>query len=544
MAGEEQNKNSFRDAVSKPVINIVNYVRALPPVRKRMIFAALGGLIAVAIGLTLFLNARATPGYRALYPGMTDTAEASEVYFAAQELGAQPQLDSRGQVLVPAGQYEFLLLQLAARGFPKSTLAYDVFANHSGMTATEAEKKQWLLFQLQDRIQDTLTRIEGVSAATVTLNIPEDDPYVWSAATASRETATASALLTLRDDIVLDGEQVTAIKNLIAFSVPKMEAANVKVLDGRGRELVDLDGESASFNNYRNLEIEQEVQRRIEENIRQILTPRYGQDGVFVAARVTLDYDTLISEDLTLKERAAEIGGGFPSRRIVEWVTDGRLLPAGGIAGEEDNTDIPTYLQNNGINDGDLSNYYGSEDLSYGHTKTQTEKNGVTIKRATISVMVAEDNLTENRRAELVGLISNAADIAPEFISLAALIPGQLEVEAPPAIVVPSPEETALPLWLYILAGAGVLLIGGLITVVVLMRRRSARLAMEAEEQLKQQTEDMESEIDRYKQELAAAAKASVNPKDDAITDEVRQFAKDNPEITANLLRNWLKEAD
>jgi flagellar biosynthesis/type III secretory pathway M-ring protein FliF/YscJ len=54
----------------------------------------------------------------------------------------------------------------------------------------------------------------------------------------------------------------------------------------------------------------------------------------------------------------------------------------------------------------------------------------------------------------------------------------------------------------------------------------------------------MESEIERYKQELANAAKAAVNMKDDAITGEVRQFAKDNPEITANLLRNWLKETE
>jgi flagellar biosynthesis/type III secretory pathway M-ring protein FliF/YscJ len=54
----------------------------------------------------------------------------------------------------------------------------------------------------------------------------------------------------------------------------------------------------------------------------------------------------------------------------------------------------------------------------------------------------------------------------------------------------------------------------------------------------------MMDEIDRYKQELANAAMESVNQKENAITDEIRQFARDNPEITANLLRNWLKESE
>jgi len=34
------------------------------------------------------------------------------------------------------------------------------------------------------------------------------------------------------------------------------------------------------------------------------------------------------------------------------------------------------------------------------------------------------------------------------------------------------------------------------------------------------------------------------DPKDEAILKEVRNFAKANPKITANLLRSWIKEGD
>ena len=86
--------------------------------------------------------------------------------------------------------------------------------------------------------------------------------------------------------------------------------------------------------------------------------------------------------------------------------------------------------------------------------------------------------------------------------------------------------------------------LGIAIIVVIQMRKRAERKAAEREEEIRHEQEEMQNEIDKYKQELADAAMAAVNTKDEAITSEIRQFAKENPEITANLLRNWLKEGE
>jgi flagellar basal-body M-ring protein/flagellar hook-basal body protein fliF len=525
------------------------YLDNLPARTKRLAIFAAVGLVVVAAGLTVLLNTN-NSGYRVLYTGM-DPAEMSDVYAAVQELGVIPELDGRGQILVPENRYEYLLLQLAAKGYPKSTLAYDVFLDNAGMTATESDKKQILLFQLQNRIQDTLTRIEGVESAIVNLMVPDTSDSVWVLAT-NDQVATAGVMLTLKRNVELIPEQVSAIKNLVASSVPKMEPANVKVVDaGTGLELEDMassgEGTGVSGNRYA-LQLESTFQDLIEANVRRILIPWYGENGVFVVARVTLDLDKMMSERLELLNRTGPDGedlGGYPTHHEVGGTVEG-VDNAGGIVGEENNTDIPTYEQGPGATAESYLDYEGSIDFDYGYLKTQIEKGNAYIKRGTVAVIVDEKSLTEERRAEIVDIVSKSADIAPEFIALSPLNPPPPDNPAEPIPPIENPPEESegfqLPFWVYIAGGAFLLLVVILAVIFVLLRRRAARINREREEALKAQQEDMENEIERYKQELASAAKSAVNPKDDAITGEIRQFAQENPEITANLLRNWLKE--
>ncbi len=523
------------------------YFENLPVKTKRLVIFAAIGLVLAAAGATLFLNTKDS-GYRVLYTGM-EPAEVADVYAAVQNLGVVPELDGKGQILVPEGRYEYLLLQLASKGYPKSTLAYDVFLNNAGMTATESDKKQILLFQLQNRIQDTLKRIDGVESAVVNLTVPDNNDNVWLLAT-SDQVATAGVMLTLGRNVELIPEQVNAIKNLVAFSVPKMDPANVKVVDAAtGLELEGLGsgGEGGVGGSRYALQLEQTFQDLIESNVRRSLVPWYGEKGVFVVARVTLDLDKMMSEKMELLNKVGPDGedlGGYTTHHEVEGVKEG-VDNVAGIVGEENNTDIPTYELQGPAGNQDIAHYYGSIDYDYGYLKTQVEKGNAYIKRGTVAVIVDEKSLTEDRRLEILDIISKSADIAPEFIALSALNPPPPVIE--PIVPTEAPAEDTgweIPFWVYIAAGAALLLVVILVIVFILLRRRAARLARAREAAIKAQQADMENEIERYKQELANAAKSAVNAKDDAITGEIRQFARDNPEITANLLRNWLKEGE
>ena len=641
----EQKKNPFRDILQKIQAFYDNI--PIPQKRKRLILIGASAFLLIAIALSiLILNGNKGDGYRVLYSGL-DMVEAIEVHDAVREFGVTPQIDRRGQILVPEAQYDYLLLQLAAKGHPRSTLAYDVFLDNTGMTSTESDKKQIMIFQLQNRIQDTLRRINGVESAVVNLTLPDDSGSVWVMASADRHPATAGVILTLKRDVELYPEQIAAIKNLIAASVPKMEPENVKVVNSAtGMELEGLDSTITTIGgSWQALQLEQSFQDLIESNVRRILLPWYGEKGVFVVARVTLDLDRMMQERYELLPRVdsdGEDGGGFPTHHEVEGYLGG-VTNAGGIVGEENNTDIPTYPLQGDYNDEDHLHYFGEADYDYGYLKTQVDSGRARIKRGTVSVLVDEKNMTVDRRLEIIDIVSKSVDIAPEFIALSAL---NLPEPLAPIIVQECPPTfwEKLPFWAYIAIGAGVMLIFVLLITIYVRQRRKikqARLeaqeAREREEALMRQMEalkaeqeamraeaeeaaaaaaalaaveapekgrweepineyayeptpaalsdetepeqeedeeedgegvedeeededeweegdegeeeddekaSLDAEFERYKKELADAAKAETNTISNAITNEVRQFAQDNPEITANLLRNWLKEGE
>ncbi|MCL1804922.1 MAG: hypothetical protein FWG28_02805 [Clostridiales bacterium] len=531
-----------------PIQTIRIFVDNIPPNRKRLILIGAAVFILAVVVLSLLLLSGRGSDYRVLYSGL-DTVESIEVHDKIRELGITPQIDRRGQILVPASQYDYLLLQLAAQGHPRSTLAYDVFLDNTGMTSTESDKKQILIFQLQNRIQDTLRRISGVDNAVVNLTIPDTSQSVWDLINTDQQPATAGVMLTLGKDTELYPEQVSAIKTLIAASVPQLEEGNVKVVDATtGLELYGADTVQTTLSQTLSaMQLEQSYQETIEYNVRRILLPWYGEKGVFVVARVSLDLDSMMQERFDLLNKVSEAGedlGGYPTHYEMEGIVDG-VDTVAGIVGEENNTDIPTYPVYGAADPRSQLHYYREGDYDYGYLKTQVAKGNAHIKSATVSVVVDEKNLTEARRNELIEIISKAAGVAPEFVALSALNP------PPPPIPVIEPEPElvvswwqTLPLWLYIAAGAALLLIVVIVIIFVYLRRRAARRVEEREEEVRQEQETMLDEIERYKQELADAALAAVNQKDDAITDEIRQFAKENPEITANLLRNWLKEGE
>ena len=98
-------------------------------------------------------------------------------------------------------------------------------------------------------------------------------------------------------------------------------------------------------------------------------------------------------------------------------------------------------------------------------------------------------------------------------------------------------------------AAAGVALLILIILIIVLVKRKKnkaanfAREQAEAEERARIEEEKRQQhEIENYKHSLEVMAKGDIDPKNEAILEDVRSFAKDNPQITANLIRSWMKE--
>ena len=536
----ENNTNKVKENIEK----IKEYIAKLSKRSKTII--AIGGAALVLLALIFAIVANVGKGkYIVLYTDLS-ASETGSVFQALKSMGADAQIDKNGNITVPTDEYDIWLLQLAAKGYPQTALPYDLFSDHAGMTSTESEKSQWLIYQLQDRIQATLQRLDGVENATVTITVPESSGYVWETAT-SNEKASAGVLLSIRDGVTISVEQVTAMKNLIAASVPKMLPEDVTVVDAK--TMLDLSvstvTEDNADQNAQNLAFELMVQNQIEANVVRLLSPRYGDDGVVAVAKVTIDYDKMMTEKYELQPKNEE-GDGYLTHSDGDYTINGEE-PVGELVGEENNTDIPEYGYNNPGDEDGITDYHWNNDYDYGYIKTQIESGNAILKRATISVMVAEESLTPNRREELTNLVSRSTDIPTDQIFVSAI-----NLNAPSGVDdIPSDTPTSpfadLPTWVYIAAGAGalVLLIIICVVIAVVKRRKKQKLARTLEEEERQRAEAerrQQAEINDYKRSLEDMAKANLDPKNEAIIEEVRSFARSNPQVTANLLRNWLKE--
>ncbi len=506
-----------------------------------MIGAAVVAVCAVIVA-ALSMNGNA---YVVLYPELS-SSETESVFEALQTLGVTPRINQDNQVEVPRKEYNRSLLELASQGYPNSSLAYDVFSEHTGLTATETEQKQVLVYQLQDRLQSTLKSMNEISGAIVTLSIPTTSNFAWQQNT--NQFSTASVVLTMKNGITLSAQQVSAIKNLVASAVPLLDAANVTVVDSTTRtELYGAESgvlsntEDTLFSRTQNLEFESLIRSQIESNIIRLLTPRYGEDGVVAVAMVTIDYDSMITESMTVIPD--EDGEGYPSRREEDY-TIGAIESIGGIVGEEDNTDLPNYAYRNPEDEGGITDYHRDIEYYYSYIKRQIEKGNAKLERATVSVLVKEPQMTPARQEELVQLVSTAADIDPSMVSVSSFY-SDASSERTPVNIIEFVES--LPLWVLIAAGALLLILIMLIVILSLVHKGKKKKAKKGGKGKGQAVPEevsavsMQEEIDKYKQELANAAASMQDAKESAIVEEVRDFADTNPEITANLIRNWMK---
>lgn len=510
----------------------------LATLTKRMIVIAASVILVAAIVLTVYLNAAANR-YIVLFEGMSEE-ESTQVYLELKNMGVDTRVNSGGEIEVPADQWDSLVYELAELGYPQSTPSYSVFFDNLGMTMTEFEKEQALRFQLQDRLQQTLKRIEGIKGAIVTINFPENSNYVWKD---SDETASASVLLTLQNSAGFTPANVSAVKKLVAYSAQKMKPEDVTVTDSlTGKEMMseeesitnDTLMDSEAQINYSNI-----VKNQFEYNAQKILSPIYGDGNVAAVAAVTLDYDKITQE---IKELITdENGEGVKSEQQIEYNTDNKVNP-GGIVGEEDNTDIPTYgAHEDELNSDNSNNYKRDTKWAIGYVLTNKEKAQGVVADATISVVVTSGiaSMSDSERNEIIHLVKNATNIPAEKISVF----NAKDITDSP-IVPPQGLSDNIRNILFFIGIAAVLLLLLFILIIRIINRRNKKKLIKYQSEAQAQISSLRETISENQRRSIAEAANAHSQREKATAKEVRDFVKQNPEISASLIRSMLKDGE
>lgn len=283
--------------------------------------------VAVAAGLFVFFWSQ-KPAYTPLYTGLDEkgTAEATDLLRTAQIPFKLDQ--TTGAITVPEDKLYDARLKLAGSGLTDTgNMGFEVMEKDPGFGVSQFVENARYQHALETELARTIASLRPVREARVHLAIPKP-----SAFTRQRDVASASVVLELRGGTTLERNQVDAIVNMVASSIPDLTPERVTVVDQSGRMLTIADPNSDAALNAAQFEQVRRQESSYNQRIRELLEPMTGPGRVNPEVSVDMDF--------SVTEEARELYNGEPPKLRSEQVSDSSTAAAGpqGVPGATSNS--------------------------------------------------------------------------------------------------------------------------------------------------------------------------------------------------------------
>lgn len=523
-------------------------------------------LIAVIIVLAVLLNHKDNV---VLYSGLS-ASEASAIAEVCSSLGVENvTYNGSGEVIVPQDQADYLRMQLAIQGYPSdATSSYAIWNEGVDLWSTDSDKRTVAKQQLEQRLGATLTQINGVQSATVLLSIPEKKDYVI---VTDAEQSSASIQLRLADGKELSNSEVRAVYRLTLNAVEGLVLENITLTDqnanlyywvSEDEDKVNVD-ESGTLVGRKRLEFQREFQDVLIEALEDFLTKVYGKNGYAINVTALLNFD----------DKSVRAEEYFPDGDTHEGVINHQQHVTeaigedveGGVVGVYSNADVsPDYPTFEGLEEGDAY-YYNKDEIQYSVTNivTETLKDGFSIDRISVALMVNTASMTQTERENLEEIVAMAAgtdvsNVAVYNTSFALDGLGGTTVNAGDSHLIITPGvDSYRNLLLYIVIALGVLLIVLLILSLLMSKSRKKKIrrklevaaanaaaggagGVSAQGSIAGHENAAPEEVDFNIASLTE--EAGKDSRETILKREISEFAKSNPDIVAQIIRNMLRD--
>ncbi len=504
--------------------------------RKVKIMIVVGAVLLIggAVAIAIILN---NQPYTELFSGLGQE-EMQQIAQRLTEDGIDYKFDGESTIMVKKDAVDQTKATLVQAGYPKSGFTYDTFKDNASMLTTDSDKQTYKLYELQDRIGSTIRLFDGVKDAKVTIALGEKSKYALND---EEEQSTASVVAIMQDGGSPTEEQVVAIQRLVAKSIPGMELEDVAVIDGNGNDVsVDANGNSSRSSDTE--ELARVVEDSVSASVMKVLGPIYGQENVRVTAHARLNMERLIRQQTTYTtpdKINEEDKTGIISHEELYEEQAGTGDGAGGVAGAETNADTPEY---NTDGNADGTNAYSESavrDYLVNELKEEGQIDPGELEDLTVSVAINGNGYGSLRENQIRSLVGNAAGIAADaqeekIAIVSAPFDGTGEDDESEEVSSGGILEN-IPLWA-IIAGAALLLLLIIVIIILVVRRR------------KQDEEEIEELVEEEEEEEEVPAVLDMNDellqlqndRSMELKKNVREFAEQNAEISAQLLKNWL----
>lgn len=535
----------MKEQLSKLTTSFKQFWEAQEKKRKIAYIAILVAIVLIAAIVVIILNKK---DYTVLFEGL-EASEASEIVTAIQDLGYDVTLKSGGTIMVPAGTENVLTMEMAMKGYPKSTINYNLYTNNIDMFTTSSQEREYARMALEERLSAIVGTFEGVQKATVTISIPEQKNTVISSL---RQDPTASVTVYLTPDYKLTDKQIVGIRNTVRNGCVGLTDDNISIVDGYGIPQIEGENEiDVVADETRKFAFKTNLENSIKNKILELLMPVYGDDGVSVAVNMVLNFDKKVSENTDYIPEGTGNTGVLQHGDASD--ASGGTTADGGVVGVETNAD-DTYPTGDTNGTGAWTENSVSNTYLVDTYKEQIEKAGYTIDGLSISTVVYTDYISEAQRLDLVNLVANAGGVNPTVAQDVVTVTNFPKFGADTATDTAPVYLFGLTLNQLIVAAAILLILLIVVVVVLIITSRSAKNKREKFEQQILASEalagaDGEPIVDTFTMDLDGTSPADIpslsveeDTKEVAIRREISDFAKNSPEIVAQLLKNWMKD--
>jgi len=311
--------------------------RVLSGLKPLMLLVGVAAAVAAGVGVMLW---SVGPTYSLLYANLGGE-DAAQITQALDGARIAYKLEDGGQsISVPAEQLAAARLKLAAQGLPEGGGGVNAMTKDPGFGVSAFMENARYQHALETELARTIASLQHVQGARVHLAMARQSAFV-----SDRRPGSASVFLQIKAGRRLDAEQVQAIANLVASSIPEMQASQVTVVDQSGRLLSAPNTDSDLAMRDKMFEIAHRLEEGYAQRIQELLTPLVGPGRVRAQVVAQVDMSTTEStreqfnpqsqvvRSESTSEDAARNGagnaGGVPGALTNQPPQGGQALPPG-----------------------------------------------------------------------------------------------------------------------------------------------------------------------------------------------------------------------